>query len=247
MHYKIIICIYGCITIDKYREQIKKIKETYELTCTEDIKFLYFLGGRHHDYHEENFIYLENVNDEYLSASYKQHLGLKYIKENYNTDFVLCCGTDTFINIPKLSLFIERFDKYKCLYIGGHGCNRTIDKRSYYFHSGGPGFILTTECLNQLYPYLDTLTDKWIDICNVNNVDYLKFACDVAISYFLQTYVSNVEIVKIDDLSFIHCNYIGIPCHNNQIIMNNIISCHSMSLFDFDEFNRILKLNNYFV
>lgn len=245
--YKMIICIFGCITIEKYRNQIQKIKETYEKNCNENIKILYFLSeNSYNDYHDENFIYLKNVSDDYLSASYKQQFGLKYIYENYDADFVLCCGTDTFINIPKLLLFIEQFDRTNNLYIGGHGCHRQIGDTLYYFHSGGPGFIISNECLKQLYPYLNDLTDKWIDICKNNNIENLIPACDVAISYYLQKYI-NVEIIKTNDLSFIHCNYRGYPCHTGQVNMNEIISCHLMSLNDFDVFHQILISNNYFI
>ena len=82
--YKCIICIYGCINQEKYKNQIKKIKETYEKCNKNDkIKILYFLGeNKCNDYHCDNFIYLKNVSDDYMSASYKQHLGLKYIYEN---------------------------------------------------------------------------------------------------------------------------------------------------------------------
>lgn len=247
MNFKLIICIFGCVTIDKYRNQIKKIKETYEKYCNKDVKMLFFLGeNKYANYHEDNFIYLPNIGDDYISASYKQQLGLKYIHDNYNPDFVLCCGTDTFINIPKLLLFIEKFDRNKNLYIGGHGCHRNISGKSYYFHSGGPGFIISNECLKKLYPYLNNLTDNWTKICKDSGIDNLIPACDVAISYFLQYYV-HTDVIKTNDLSFIHCNHRGYPCHVNKIIMKDIISCHSMSLKDFDEFNNILKINNYFL
>lgn len=246
-NYKIVICIFGCITIEKYKKQIQKIQETYEKQCNEDVKILYFLSETTvENYSAENFVYLKNVCDDYLSASYKQQFGLKHIYDNYDADFVLCCGTDTFINIPKLLRFTEKFDKNKNLYIGGHGCHRQIGDKSYYFHSGGPGFVISNECVKQLYPYLNDLTDKWMDVCYENNVEYLNAACDVAISYYLQKY-KNVEIVKTGDLSFIHCNHRGFPCHPNEVNMNEIICCHSMSLNDFDEFNQILISNNHFL
>jgi hypothetical protein len=54
-NYKMVICIFGCITIEKYRLQIQKIKETFEKKCNENIKILYFLGGKEYPpYHEDN-------------------------------------------------------------------------------------------------------------------------------------------------------------------------------------------------
>lgn len=244
--YKIVICIFGCITIEKYRNQIQKIKETYEKNCNENVKILYFLSETKTDYHEENFIYLKGVTDDYQSASYKQQFGLKYIYENYDADFVFVCGTDTFINIPKLLLFVEDFDKCNNLYIGGHGCHRQIEDTVYYYHSGA-GFMLSNECLKSLYPFLNDMTDKWCDLCIKSNVQYLIPACDVAISYYLQQFIKNTEIVVFNDLSFISCNHKGYPCHIGQVHFNKIISCHLMSPEDFDDFNNILISNNFFL
>jgi len=244
-HKKIVLCIFGCITIEKYRNQIQKIKETYE-KYDENVQFLYFLGEKWEGYHEENFIYLDNVGDDYMSASYKEEYGLKYIYENYNPDFVLCCGTDTFINIPKLVSFLEKYDKGNSLFIGGHGCYRTVFNKSYYYHSGGPGIILSNECLKKIYPFLGNLTTKWREICEESNIHELLPACDVALSYFLQNYI-DVDIVKTNDLSMIHCNHRGYPCHQGQVDIQNIITCHLMSPEDFDEYNQILISNNYFM
>ena len=248
-NYKLIICVFACVTIKKYKEQVIKINQTWGNNCDKSVKLLYFLGEeKNNEFNGEQYIYLPNVSNEYLSASYKQFLGLKYIYENYNAEFIICCGTDTFINIPKLLLFLNRFNSNNNLYIGGHGCIRTIGDRAYYFHSGGPGFIISNICLQKLYPFLNDLMEKWINICSINNVHYLISACDVAISYFIQNYI-NSDIIKIDDLSFLHCNFNGHPCphHKNKIDKKNIITCHSMSLYDFDEFYKFLKENNFFV
>ena len=247
MTYRIIIAIYGCVTEHKYKEQIIKINNTWGKQTNENVKIIFFLGEQpSNDFTGDTYVYLPNVNNDYLSASYKQNLGLKYIYENYKTDFVLCCGTDTFINIPKLLVFLNQFNPTDNLYIGSHGCHRTIGDKTYYFHSGGPGFVLTYECLEKIYPMCSNLTEKWIEICKNNNADFLSSCCDVAISYFLQVY-THTTIIKIDGLSFIHCNYKGYPCHINEVIIANIISCHNMSLQDFDDFYDILIKNNFFV
>lgn len=246
--YRLIICVFGCITIEKYRNQIKKIKDTYEKTGNENehIKILYFLGEKkYEDYHDTNFIYLDGVSDDYMSASYKQNLGLKYIYENYKPEFVLCCGSDTFINIPKLLTYLDEFNPCDNLYIGGHGCHRSIGIKTYYFHSGA-GFILSNECLKHMYPFLNNLTDDWKNICKNNNVEYLTPACDVAISYYLQKN-EDVQIIKSNDSSFMNCNYKGHPCHMSTIKINEIILCHNMSFDDFDNFNDILLSNNFFI
>ena len=134
MSYTLVLCVFGCITIPKYKDQIKKIKETYEQDCGEDVKIIYFLGEEMTDYHEDNFVYLPGVSNDYLSASHKQYLGIKYIHEHYDTKYVLSCGTDTFVNLPKLVLYLKQFNPEDSLYIGGYGDTRIIGDESYYFH-----------------------------------------------------------------------------------------------------------------
>ena len=162
------------------------------------------------------------------------------------TKFVLCCGTDTYINIPKLLLYIHKFNYNENIYIGGHGCHRKIDGKEYYFHSGGPGFIITKHCLELLYPFLGNLVNDWIHICKEHRAEELIPCCDVSISYYLQKKM-DTTIAKTGDLSFINCNYKGVPCHMDEVKMQNIISCHLMNEPDFHEYNAILEKNNYFM
>ncbi len=246
--YTLIIAIYGCVTIDKYAKEIQMVNETWGKLAskTPNIKLIYFLGEEENiEFQGKQYVYLKNVKNDYLSASYKQFTGLKYIYDNYNTDFVICCGTDTYLNIPKLIKFLKNFEPSHNLYIGGHGCHRTIYEKSYYFHSGGPGFIITKNCLQKLYPLLDNLMDDWINVCNENK-NNLHPACDVAIAYYLQKYL-DVVVFKMNDLSFLYCNCTGYPCHLGKIKMSDIISCHNMSPIDFIYFTKILQENNYFV
>ena len=255
--YSLIICVYACDTIEKYKKQILKLNETWGQVVNQykNIKLLFFLGEDITEFSGENYIHLPNIKNDYLSASYKQFLGLKYIYENYKTKFVFCCGTDTYINIPKLMHFITSFNEQDNLYIGGHGAVREICGKQIYFHSGGPGFILSYMCLSKLYPLLENLVENWIKICTENNISSLIPACDVAIAYYLHTAEINTTVYKMTDHSFINCNHKGLincynypyPCCGNKVKMENIISCHSMSLDDFDEFTRILTEKKNFI
>ena len=250
--YDLIILIFACYTINKYKEEVININNTWGKKSENysKLKILYFVGEEHNPefYNNNNieYINLPGVKDDYLSASYKQFLGMKYIFENYNTKFIFCCGTDTYINIPKLLLYINNFDYEECLYIGGHGCNRQIGEKNYYFHSGGAGFIITQNTLKKIYHLLEFIMNDWTNICNIYNIKNLINACDVAISYYLQQPEYDVKIV-INDLSFINCNYLGYPCHCNQFNMRDIISCHNMNTIDFYDFTNILNENNHFV
>ena len=246
---RIIFCIMGCATIEKYKNQILKINQTWgKKTEEKNFKILYFLGEEKTDLLDSKYIYLEGIDNTYSSASYKQNLGLKYIYENYNVDFVYVCGTDTYINIEKLSLYLNKFNKEEHLYIGGHGDKRKIGNDEIYFHSGGSGFILSNKSLEFLYTKLWNSHNNWINICNNSNNTYLIDSCDVQIAYNLK---NNIEFIK-DNESFYSCNYKGFSSDNNiccasKIKIDKIISCHNMSLSDFDEFTILLENNNYYL
>ena len=244
---RIIFCIFGCATIEKYKNQILKINQTWGKKAKEkDFELLYFLGEEKTDLLDSKYIYLEGIDNTYSSASQKQNLGLKYIYENYNPDFVFVCGTDTYVNIEKLSLYLNNFNKKENLYIGGHGDKRKIGNDDIYFHSGGAGFILSNKCLEIIYSKLWNSYNNWIDICNKNNIEYLINSCDVQIAYNLK---DHIECIK-DNESFYGCNYKGfindIICCPNKIKIDKLISCHNMSLSDFDDFTTILETNNYY-
>jgi len=246
--YKLIICVYACDKIDKYINEINAINATWGKLCTNEVKLLFFLGEEvNPEFVGPNYINLPTVKDDYLSASYKQFLGLKYIYENYKPEFVICCGTDTYLNIPKLLYYINKFNPLESSYIGGHGCSRKIGDKNYYFHAGGPGFIITYNCLEKIYPQLNKLMSDWINICIQNNIQHLIPACDVAVSYYVQQENINATIIYADDLTFLTCNYIGYPCHLNMVNIQNIIACHYMSIDDFYNYTRILQENNYFI
>jgi hypothetical protein len=253
LKYDLIILIFACDTIEKYKNQIETITLTWGKKAEEynNILILYFLGEEKTNYFKDSnnikYINLEGVSNDYLSASYKQFLGMKYIYENYKVKFIISIGTDTYINVPKLLLFINNYDHMDNLYIGGHGDKRRIGDKEYYFHSGGPGFILSYDCLSKIYDLLPNIMEDWINVCNQNEVPYLIVGCDVAISYYIQQPEINSKIIIIEDYSFINCNYQGSGCCNNLVNINNIISCHSLNENEFYDFTDILNKNNYFI
>jgi len=245
--YKLVICIFACATIKKYKDEILKINETWGQRAEEKgVKVLFFLGEELTDLTGDKYIYLKGIKNDYNSAADKQNLGLKYIYENYITDFVFVCGTDTYPNIDKLLSYLDIFADNKHLYIGGHGDYRQIGNEEIYFHSGGAGFLLSNKLLQFLYPLLWNLKERWEEICDQNNTPYLKVACDVTIAY----YVKQFHIIK--NSAFISCNHKGY-CYDNtysccvgKLKINEIISCHNMTLTDFDEYTKLLEDNNYY-
>jgi hypothetical protein len=255
--YKLVILVFACDTIEKYRNQIIAINETFGKKCQEynDIKLIYFLGEniteksicKTNTDKNTSYVYIDGVKDDYESSSYKQWLGLKYIYENYAFDFVICIGTDTYLNIPKMMRFLDSFDPTINYYIGGHGCNRQIGNDNYYFHSGGSGFILTYPVVKKLHIFLPYIMEHWKYVCIKNDVEYLINACDVGISYYINNIKELNCLCVIDDLVFKSCNYKGWPCHIGQIDMTQLISCHFMRIEDVKKFTQILEKNNYFM
>ena len=246
--YKMIINIFACATVEKYKQEIIKINETWGKKAEENgIKILFFLGEEKTDLIDENkYVYLNGVKNDYNSASYKQNFGLKYIHENYNADFIFTCGTDTYINIENLLQYIDtnKLDKNKKLYIGGHGDYRMIENNNIYFHSGGSGFILTNSSLSELYSQLYNLQNEWSVVCSKNYIEYLITACDVLIGYYISK-INNIETIK--NINFHGCNHKGyvnnntFKCCGDKVILENIISCHNMTLTDFDEYTNIMN------
>jgi len=252
-HTELIICVFACATVQKYKDEILKIEETWGKRANEKgVKVLYFLGEESTDLiDDEKYIYLKNVGNDYESASHKQNLGLKYIYENYNADFVFTCGSDTYVNIDKMLACIKSFDSSKNLYIGGDSGYREVGCENIYYHSGGGGFILSKPVLKSIHPKLQNLQNEWENICHHNDVSYLTTACDVLMGYIVKD-IENIDIVEKMD-SFKGCNYKGyaydntLACCVDKINIPDIISCHYMTLKDFDEFTSILANNNYFM
>ena len=194
----IIICLFGCATNEKYKNQIHNINETWIKKAKErNIITLFFLGEEQTDLVGENYIYLKGVGNDYLSASYKQDLGLKYIYENYNDiEFVFVAGTDVYINIDNLLTNISSLNHEKNLYIGNLYCSprqRTVKDTDFYFHDGGVGFILSKSLLHNLYPRLQTMQNIWYDLI-ISDIPSYIYACDVKIAYFIHNYVKDFEI-----------------------------------------------------
>ena len=58
---KLVICVFGCVTVPKYRHQVEKINATWGKECIGDVKLLFFLG-------EE--VVPDFIGDSYISSLY---------------------------------------------------------------------------------------------------------------------------------------------------------------------------------
>lgn len=201
------------------------------------------LGEEVTDISGEYVIHLPGVKNDYMSASYKQFLGLKYIVDHWTPDFIYCCGTDTYVNVPKLYQLLQLYNPDKALYIGGDGDVRDVANSSLYYHSGGAGFVLSRECLNRLYTYFSSAVEYWHTISPA----YLHSACDVAIAYYCRLPSVCASTIILPRTQFMACNYNGYPCHIGKVDKTKLICCHYMSPTDFDTYTMLLETNNYFL
>ena len=245
--YDLIIGVYACDKVMSYVLQLQAVRETWGKEVLSNVKILYFLGeertGLWND--EESFIHLPGVEDDYLSASYKQFLGMRYIHQHYRDQyrFVMFCGTDTYPVMERLVEFMKNWDPKHPIYMGGHGDYRSIGEEmpNMYFHSGGPGFILSYAAVEILYPSLETAVEDWIKVCHKNNVQELTVACDVALAYLVHTIGKDSIKVVMVNVGFMNCNFCGFPCHVGEFSFEQILSCHNMSLDDFHVFYSYLQ------
>lgn len=240
IHHDVIFCVFGCSTIRRYRDQILKINSTWGAKAKiENYKVLFFLGEEKSELQGDEYVYLKGVQNDYLSASYKQNLGLKYITDNFTFNYVHVCGTDTYVNINKLKIYLRMYNSDDNICIGGHGCYRKINHIDWYYHSGGPGFIISRCAVNKIKYLLHNMVNDWKKIINSHtSTPELIFACDLALCYYLK--IHDCNLIK-DDESFFHCNHKGFPCHPGRNLGINIVACHNMSLSDFDDYTNILN------
>lgn len=251
IHYKLIICIFGCATIEKYKLEILKINNTWGKKAEElNVKILFFLGEEPTDLKDDTkYIYLKDVKNDVESASYKQNLGLKYIYENYKTEYIHICGTDTYINIPKLLLTLDLFNCNEKLYIGGDPGYRLLGDINIYYFNGGSGFLISYPVLEELSNKLTNLFTDWETECKNKFTYYLIPACDVALAYYISQ-INDIKYIPIEN-SFKGCNHKGLAVNNTIQCCSNkieqIIACHHMTLNDFDDYTEILEKNNYYL
>lgn len=228
--YDIIFCIFSCATIERYRNELLKIEETWGLKARKmNYKVLFFLGEEKTDLIGEDYIYLNGVQNDYLSASYKQNLGLKYIYENYECNYIYICGTDTYVVLDNLQVYLTNCNPKENISIGA-GTTRKIEDRDSYYHSGGGGIVISYEALSEIYPFLKNMVISWGLVPKNHGWD-LSAASDVCLCYYLNKTLSH-KFIKEDEL-FFNWNY--------TTLKRNIIGCHEMTLQNFDDYTKIIE------
>ena len=126
--------------------------------------------------------------------------------------------------------------------IGGHGDNRQIQDLFLYFFSGGAGILLTKATMDIIYPELGTMQEEWMWLCADKKYKTFVNACDLSLCYFLKR--RGIIFLNVCN-RFFNCNYLGyhskVPCCAKSVDLTTMISCHNMSLKDFDKLEEIKK------
>ena len=235
---RVVFLVMACSGIPKYDQLSEAIHRTWGRACGDGSRAAYrfFCGdakGAKADGGDGRRVFLEGVGEDYESASEKQWRGLEHIYRNSDPDFVWVVGLDTFVCVANALEFLEGFQPDAPLYIGGHGDVRTVAGEQVYFHSGGPGFILSREALRRIATDDDNnlagFHAKWKGV--VKDA-WLECACDVAMGWYARTY--GLTTVDVEN-RFYHCNVHGWPCHTHAPAQPaTALACHLMQPDDMD-------------
>jgi len=193
----IIIGIFACPTIIKYKNEIDIINESWGKTCDEyNIKYFFFMGEERTKLEGDKYIFLKGIKNDYASASDKHWLGYKYIYDNFpNTKFILMIGSDTFVDVKKLiNECIVKYNHNDEIIISGprnEGYERDVNGKIIRFVDGGPGYIITNATLHKLahlYNF-ETIVDEWRKFC-----PNFRDSPDVTMGYYCME--NNINIIE---------------------------------------------------
>lgn len=149
-------------------------------------------------------------------------------------DFVLIAYNNTYIVYDNLVNYLKDKDPTKNLYIGGHGDIRKINNINFHFHSYLPGIILTKSSCSILNNPL--LPEKYNNLCN-QSIPELANLYGIAIGYYAKIF----NFTLIDCQYMYYCNWLGEPCHRNQVKKHDIITCSNMNTNDITNFDTYLN------
>ena len=248
MAHRLLLMIFGCNTKAKYHDQLEMIAKTYQLQADRvgvQVVIILESDTRPLTPSRATVVNLPTVDDSYTSNVPKTFLGLKWIKDqSIQYDFVLALGTDAYPNVPKLHRYLQDYNPDEPIYLGGHGDHRNFPV-PLWFHSGGPGFILSRTAVDRLHPWLAMIPDDWAALCTHDK--FFVGAGDMAIAYYLMLYIPEIQIIKTPGIIFSHCNHRGLPCHRGKQKIEDLLSCHSMNPKDMEEYYQLLESNNFYL
>jgi hypothetical protein len=184
---KLCILVFGCVVIDKYKEEVDGIISSWGINCDElEVPYFIFVGKNHEEFESnKHIISLESkgVIDDYTSASFKQYLGIQWILSKYEPEFLYITGSDIYVNVEEMLKVINNYDPNVSLFIGNGLYMCRIFEYDFQIHCGGAGFILSRNTINTIKPHLYKFQERWLSI--VTQFPHYNMyipACDVSMS-----------------------------------------------------------------
>ncbi|MFA6506545.1 MAG: hypothetical protein WCT14_10620 [Treponemataceae bacterium] len=222
------------------RERALSVQSTW----LADFETAYLIGGYHFDTQLRMISLGETVQEDYLSATYKQFFGIKKISELHpEFDWLFITGCDAYVFKDNLEKALGEFDPTKDFFIGGHCGKAELDGKAFFYPSGGPGFALSKALVDKIAPRLEEMAHTW-----VTTQTAFSTACDLAITYFLKEWY-NVSFTYRD--GFYHCPPFYYPENEyldnfgNKVrneVSNFPIAFHSLSIREMYELHRLKTL-----
>lgn len=238
---RLAICIFACLVNQTYLYQAVTLYESWVQTALRHGAVVRFFVGQ---VPRDNLnipqglidlcVELPQFGDGYESSTGKHWQGLRYLYENYPSEFYYTCGTDTFLNYHNAIELLLGYEPLLPLYIGGHGCKRDIFDHVYRFHSGGPGYFYSHTAMKCIVDHWDEYV---VNLFYTTKHDMLKY-CDVQAGYIAEKLGLHFEHVE---GKFWHCNLNGHPCHPGQVCKDTLVACHLMSNHDILEYHKYLE------
>jgi hypothetical protein len=246
---KLGIVIFGCLTKEKYREQVEDcfntwVKDAIDLGCL--VRF--YVGTIPSDLNpalKEVCVDLE-VGDDYISASLKQWRGFEHMVSTLEEcEFYYTCGTDTFLNVKNALNELEAFDSEKLVCIGGGYGEEPVEDVVVKYFSGGGGIFLSRKALLAILEELPDFMCVWMSnggrsVVFVNDQGNLQRksilgACDLQLGILCSK-------VGVENISLGSLKLVGHGTHNTEgAEKDTLVSCHLMKHHDFYEYWNYLQ------
>lgn len=184
---KLCILVFGCAIVDKYKEEIDGIINTWGTNCDElEVPYFIFVGKNIDEYKDnKHIVSLESkgVIDDYISASFKQYLGIQWILSKYDPEFLYIAGSDIYVNVKEMINVVNKYDSNVSLFIGNGIYMCRIFEYNFQIHCGGAGFILSNKTIETIKPHLYKFQERWLRLVTpIPCYSMYIPACDVSMS-----------------------------------------------------------------
>jgi hypothetical protein len=244
--FRVGFAIFGCLTIPKYKQQVVDVYSTWASTAIKrgcPVKF--FVGDIPDDSELDPQLLELCVNvgygDSYLSATYKQWVGLCHLYECLDPcNFYFTAGTDTFVCVDRFLSFLKSYIQKEPLLIGSGNAVAQIASIEYSYFSGGAGLCLNRKALTFILPHIGDFLSWYLDAAAVPVQDRdgvirnHMFACDLQLVVLCQN--QGVELVQISESLML-----GSGNHKSAFLDKaKFLTCHHMSHEDFYDVQSVL-------